>query len=76
MRIWKVVYCLACLAALASNLWTIHNWTERTGVWDDICYLRQAHLFQRFGRDGINTDITRDDDHYFATMAREIGFAD
>lgn len=40
MRIWKVVYCLACLAVFASNLWTMRNWTERTGVWDDICYLR------------------------------------
>lgn len=33
-------------------------------------------MFQRFGLDGIDADITRDDDRYFSTMAREIGFAD
>jgi hypothetical protein len=53
----------------------MRNWTERTGVYDDICYLRQAHLFQRFGLGGIDTNISRDDDRYFATLAREIGYA-
>jgi hypothetical protein len=52
----------------------MRNWTERTGVYDDICYLRQAHLFQRFGWGGFDTNITRDDDRYFATLAREIGY--
>ena len=61
---------------LASNFWTMRNWDERTGVHDDICYLRQAHLFQRFGLDGFNTDTSRDDDKYFATLAREIDYAD
>lgn len=73
-RPFKVVCSLVCLIVLASNLWTMRNWTERTGVYDDLCYLRQAHLFQRFGLGGFDTDIARDDDHYFATMAREIGF--
>ena len=40
----------------------MRNWTERTGVYDDICYLRQAHLFQRFGLGGFDTNISRDDD--------------
>jgi hypothetical protein len=53
----------------------MRNWTERTGVYDDICYLRQAHLFQRFGLGGFDTDISRDDDRYFATLAREVGYA-
>ena len=53
----------------------MRDWTERTGVYDDICYLRQAHLFQRFGfLGGLDTDIRRDDDRYFATLAREIGY--
>jgi hypothetical protein len=70
------VFCSAlCLIVLASNFWTMRSWTERTGVYDDICYLRQAHLFQRFGLGGINTDIARDDDRFFATLAREIGYA-
>jgi hypothetical protein len=70
----KLVFSLLCLGVLGSNLWTMRNWTERTGVYDDICYLRQAHLFQRFGLGGFDTNITRDDDRYFATLAREIGY--
>lgn len=54
----------------------MRNWTERTGVYDDICYLRQAHLFQRFGVAGIDTDLSRDDDRYFSNLAKEIGVAD
>jgi len=70
----KLVLGSLCLGVLGSNLWTMRNWTELTGVYDDICYLRQAHLFQRFGWDGFDTNITRDDDRYFATLAREIGY--
>lgn len=75
-RAMKIICSILCLIVLASNLWTMRNWTERTGVYDDICYLRQAHLFQRFGLGGIDTDLSRDNDGYFATLAREIGFAD
>jgi hypothetical protein len=74
-RTWKVLYSALCLIVLACNFWTMRNWHERTGVYDDICYLRQAHLFQRFGLGGIDTDIARDDDRYFAIMAREVGYA-
>ena len=74
-RTLKVLCSALCLIVLASNLWTMRNWTERTGVYDDICYLRQAHLFQRFGLGGFDTSISRDDDRYFATLAREIGYA-
>jgi hypothetical protein len=70
----KLVLSFLCLGVLGSNFWTMRNWTERTGVYDDICYLRQAHLFQRFGLGGFDTNITRDDDRYFATLAREIGY--
>ncbi len=73
-RPFKIACGLVCLIVLASNLWTMRNWTERTGVYDDLCYLRQAHLFQRFGLGGFDTDIARDDDQFFATLAREIGF--
>ena len=73
-RSMKVICSILCLLVLASNLWTMRNWTERTGVYDDICYLRQAHLFQRFGLGGFDTNIVRDDDRYFATLAREIGY--
>lgn len=71
----KLFFGSICLIVLACNLSTMRNWTERTGVYDDICYLRQAHLFQRFGLGGFDTRISRDDDRYFATLEREIGIA-
>ncbi len=30
--------------------------------------------FQKFGLDGLDTDISRDDDHYLASKLKEIGF--
>src|SRR6185295_16636208 len=70
----RLLFCLVCVSILGSNFWTMRNWTERTGVYDDICYLRQAHLFQRFGLGGIDTDISRDDDGYLKSKLKEIGF--
>ncbi len=43
-------------------------------MYDDVCYLRQAHLFQRFGLGGLDTDISRDDDRYLSAKLKEIGF--
>ena len=76
LKTWilRLLFCVLCVGILGSNFWTMRNWTERTGVYDDICYLRQAHLFQRFGLGGFDTNINRDDDRYFATLAREIGY--
>jgi hypothetical protein len=67
---------LVCSLILASNVWAISGWNESRGVYDDICYLRQAHLFQKFGLEGLNTDIARDDDHYLSSKLKEIGFPD
>jgi hypothetical protein len=64
------------LLVLASNLWSMSGWNEARGVYDDVCYLRQAHLFQRFGLGGINTDIARDDDRYLATKLKAIAYPD
>ena len=72
----KVVCSTLCVIVLFANFWTMRLWTERTGVYDDICYLRQAHLFERFGLSGLDTNLNRDDDGYFASLAREIGYAD
>jgi hypothetical protein len=74
MRYLKVACGLLCLLVLASNLRAISHWSEARGVYDDICYLRQAHLFQRFGLGGLNTNIARDDDHYLTSKLKEIGF--
>jgi hypothetical protein len=76
MKIAKLAFGLVCLAILASNIVTMSRWSEARGVYDDICYLRQAHLFQRFGADGLNTDAVRDDDRYFEGKMKEIAFAE
>ena len=70
----KVVCGFACFLILASNVWSMSHWSEARGVYDDVCYLRQAHLFQRFGLGGLDTDISRDDDRYLAAKLKEIGF--
>jgi hypothetical protein len=74
-RYLKAACAFVCFLVLASNIWTISRWNESRGVYDDICYLRQAHLFQRFGLDGLDTNIARDDDHYLSSKLKEIGFA-
>src|SRR5262249_3991222 len=63
-----------CLAVVASNIFAISRWSESRGVYDDICYLRQAHLFQRFGLAGLDTDIAKDDDRYLVGKLRDIGY--
>jgi hypothetical protein len=74
MKLVKLLCGFGFLLVLASNIWTISRWNESRGVYDDICYLRQAHLFQQFGLDGFNTDIRRDDDHYLVDSLKAIGF--
>jgi hypothetical protein len=70
----RILCGLVCFLVLASNVWSMSRWSEARGVYDDVCYLRQAHLFQRFGLGGFDTDIARDDDHYLASKLKEIGF--
>jgi hypothetical protein len=74
MKLLKILCGLACLLVLASNVRSMSHWNEARGVYDDVCYLRQAHLFQRFGLGGFDTDISRDDDHYLASKLQEVGF--
>jgi len=74
MKSLKIVWSLACTLVLASNVWSMSRWNEARGVYDDVCYLRQAHLFQRFGSGGFDTNIARDDDHYLASKLKEIGY--
>ena len=71
----KIVFAALCLVMLALQLRSMSGWNESRGVFDDICYLRQAHLFQRFGLAGFDTDMSRDDDGYARSKYREIGFA-
>ena len=74
MKPLKAIFALLCLLLLASNVWSMLHWSEARGVFDDICYLRQAHLFQRFGLGGFDTDVARDDDGYLVSKLKQIGF--
>ena len=74
MNSLKIVCGLLCLSLLIGQVWSMSRWNEARGVYDDICYLRQAHLFQRFGVKGLDTDISHDDDGYLATKLKEINF--
>src|SRR5215813_7374225 len=76
MTIFRIAFSLICLLILTSNVVSMSRWSETRGVYDDICYLRQAHLFQRFGLIGLDTNISRDDDHYFPGKLQAIGFSD
>ena len=76
MKPARIIIGVLFLAVLASNIFAISRWNESRGVYDDVCYLRQAHLFQRFGLAGFDTDISRDDDRYLAGKLRDIGYAD
>jgi hypothetical protein len=76
MGVLKLLCAIGLLAVLASNVWTMSRWSESRGVYDDVCYLRQAHLFQKFGLRGIDTNIAYDDDHYIKNKLKAIGFAE
>jgi hypothetical protein len=75
MHYLKAACGFVCFLVLASNVWAMSRWSENRGVYDDVCYLRQAHLFQRFGLGGLDTNLSRDDDHYLASKLKEIGFS-
>src|SRR5215472_6379112 len=74
MKSLKIICGLACLVLFATQVCSMLHWNEARGVCDDVCYLRQAHLFQRFGLGGLDTDISRDDDGYLAAKLKEINF--
>ena len=74
MHYLKIACGFVCFLVLASNVWSMSRWSESRGVYDDICYLRQAHLFQRFGLSGLDTNLARDDDHYLAPKLAAIGY--
>src|SRR6185312_15267239 len=74
MKTLKIICGAVCLLLFATQVWSMSHWNEARGVYDDICYLRQAHLFQRFGLAGLDTDISHDDDGYLVRKLKEINF--
>jgi hypothetical protein len=74
MKSLKVIGGVVCFVLFATQVWSMLHWNEARGVFDDICYLRQAHLFQRFGIAGLDTDISHDDDGYLAAKLKEINY--
>jgi hypothetical protein len=72
----KIVFAVLCLVMLALQLRSMSGWNEDRPVYDDICYLRQAHLFHRFGFAGFDTDMSRDDDGWLKSKLKQIGFPD
>ena len=76
MNIFRLLCGFGLLVVLASNVWTMSRWSESRGVYDDVCYLRQAHLFQKYGLGGIDTNIVFDDDDYLKNKLKAIGFAE
>ena len=74
MKYLKALCGVGFFVVLVSNVWSISGWNEIRGVYDDICYLRQAHLFQKFGLGGLDTNVARDDDHYLSEKLKAIGF--
>jgi hypothetical protein len=74
MKYLKALCAVGFFVVLVSNILSISGWNEIRGVYDDICYLRQAHLFQKFGPGGLDTDIAGDDDRYLSSRLKEIDF--
>lgn len=74
MKAVKILFSIVFLVILASNVRLMSHWNESRGVYDDICYLRQAHLFQRFGLQGLDTSLARENDGYLAAKLRSINF--
>ena len=69
----KLLGSLALLCFLVPVLLTMSRFTDLPGVFDDLCFLRQAHLFQRFGFGGMDTDIRLDDDGFFSGLLKAKG---
>ena len=45
MKPLKIICGLVCFLLLVSQVWSMLHWNEARGVYDDVCYLWQAHLF-------------------------------
>jgi hypothetical protein len=74
MKIAKSICILIVAIVFVSEALSMARWTENRGVWDDFCYLRQAHLFQTLGFSGLDTDISRNADHYIEIKLKQGGW--
>jgi hypothetical protein len=76
IKVLKVAFGIICFGILTNNFWLMSHWSERRGIPDDACYLRQAHLFQKLGLGGLDTDIASEKDRYFERLANESGHSE
>jgi hypothetical protein len=74
MKLAKPVCVLLLLLVFAVLCRSFIGWSEDRGVYDDICYLRQAHLFERFGWKGFDTDLALETDNYLAQKLKNMGY--
>src|SRR5215210_2956026 len=65
---------LAVLALYIAMVLPMTQWSERRGVFDDLCYLRQAQLFRDHGLiGGLDTRIRDESAAYPPTAAVRAG---
>lgn len=74
MKLAKLMCVFLLLLVFASLCRTFVGWSEDRGVYDDILYLRQAHLFERFGWKGFDTDLSLENDNYLAQKLKTMGY--
>ena len=74
MKLAKLMCVILLVLIFLSLCRTFVGWSEDRGVYDDICYLRQAHLFERFGWKGFDTDISLENDNYLAQKLKTMGY--
>ena len=74
-KIAKIVCAVLVTILFGLMIRSLFGLSETRGVHDDVLYLRQAHLFQRFGAvKGLDTDIANETDGFLAAQLRAIGY--
>ncbi|CAN5461374.1 hypothetical protein BH11PSE4_BH11PSE4_41160 [soil metagenome] len=75
MRTAKFLCALAVVGVFASMVMAFSRWNEHRGIYDDVCYFRQSHLFQKYGPiNGLDTDLLTETDGYLRSKLQEISY--
>lgn len=74
MKASKIVAALVILGLFISVVHSMSRWSEDRKIFDDICYLVQAHLFGQYGAKGLDTSLALDGDAaYLNEKLKQIG---